>query len=166
MRKTAEERFWAFVEKTSACWVWKGPQDKDGYGVFTVGYKTLRAHRFSLELKNLKTPVHQVLHKCDNPSCVRPDHLFEGTAADNMRDKLLKGRHVSGMARHPERAAKGVDHGMGKLTEEAVIDIRTNYVPRKVPLKFFSEKYGVTVTCVLEVVKKRTWKHLGDNHVR
>lgn len=90
--KTLEERFWEKVLITPfyECWEWLGSKDKDGYGYF--GHKD-KAHRFSWKINNGVIPhkIH-VLHKCDNPSCVRPQHLFLGTHEDNMKDMAKKGR--------------------------------------------------------------------------
>jgi HNH endonuclease len=85
--------FWSKVAKTDHCWTWEGSRHPQGYGTLSVGRKTVRAHRFSYELANGPFDASlDVCHHCDNPSCVRPDHLFLGTARDNMRDASRKGR--------------------------------------------------------------------------
>ncbi len=89
------ERFWSKVIKTDTCWEWQGKPDIGGYGIFVIrSYERIRAHRFSWELYN-RCPVPDgmfVCHHCDNPRCVRPDHLFIGTNQDNLRDASVKGR--------------------------------------------------------------------------
>lgn len=96
---TAEERFWAKVNKSGACWCWKGRVDKWGYGYFNIKYgkkwRMIGVHRFSWLLHNGGFLVREVnvLHRCDNPSCINPNHLFLGTHTDNMKDKSQKGRH-------------------------------------------------------------------------
>jgi hypothetical protein len=87
------ERFWAKVGKTESCWLWTGSRLGRGYGMFRHNGKTVKAHRIAWELEY--GPVPQglyVLHTCDNPPCVRPEHLFLGTQFANMRDMVSKGR--------------------------------------------------------------------------
>lgn len=90
-----EQRFLSKTEITDSCWLWIGGKDKDGYGRFWYQSRTIRATYASLLiLKNISVPKGlQVLHRCDNPSCVNPDHLFIGTQKDNIQDCLAKGRH-------------------------------------------------------------------------
>lgn len=90
--ETAVVRFWRLVEKTDYCWNWKGGVSKE-YGVFSVAHESIRAHKFSWLLHYGYEAILQVLHRCDNPICVRPDHLFEGTQRDNVLDCVQKGRH-------------------------------------------------------------------------
>ena len=97
------ERFWFYTEKgvkEGDCWIWRGPTDKDGYGRITVGCKPgttrpimIRAHRFAYInfIGSFSNDLH-VCHKCDNPSCVNPGHLWIGTNLDNLEDKYLKRR--------------------------------------------------------------------------
>lgn len=81
------------ILKTDYCWLWVGALFKSGYGKFSRGDRKIRAHRASYELYVGKIPRGmQVLHRCDNPPCVNPDHLFIGTHMDNMLDMESKGR--------------------------------------------------------------------------
>lgn len=89
----AMERFWSKVEKTDGCWIWKASTRHGGYGQFWDGKRKVAAHRFLFE--SSYGPVGdgiEICHKCDNPPCVRLDHLFAGTKTDNMRDAWSKGR--------------------------------------------------------------------------
>jgi hypothetical protein len=87
------ERFWAKVEKTDSCWPWRAGVNKE-YGEFNFGNNWMRqAHRVAWELTHGPIPDGLcVLHKCDVPLCVNPDHLFLGTKLDNVRDMIAKGR--------------------------------------------------------------------------
>lgn len=112
-RVDAPERFWARVDKSGCCWVWTGSCNNKGYGRFDGEY----AHRFSWRL--LSGPIPDglnVLHRCDNPPCVRPDHLFLGTVSDNARDMWAKGR---GVLQRPGVAPRGDAHHFRRNPEMA-----------------------------------------------
>lgn len=96
-RQKVEERFWLHVQKTESCWVWTAHRNNNGYGLMRVGYginrATVSVHRLSWKMHNGEPPPGKcVLHKCDNPPCVNPDHLFLGTHRDNTQDMIRKGR--------------------------------------------------------------------------
>lgn len=96
---TTEERFWAKVDRgnLNGCWPWLGRLDKDGYGQFKMDGKTKRAHRVAWALSNGPVPKGIcVCHKYDMPACCNPDHLFLGTASDNVHDAMEKGRFKAG----------------------------------------------------------------------
>ena len=85
------ERFWKQVDTSGECWLWIGTVGRDGYGRINLGQQSLRAHRVSAELNfDEFDPSLWVLHHCDVPLCVRPDHLYQGDAADNARDKVTR----------------------------------------------------------------------------
>jgi len=91
-------RFWKYVEKTESCWLWTGYKNHLGYGRMTVTvapkqYKLMATHRLSWKMHRGPIPEGKVvMHDCDNPACVNPDHLLLGTQLDNMRDMKAKGR--------------------------------------------------------------------------
>lgn len=88
-------QFWSKVNRTEGCWLWAGSKRSEmGYGSFVVRGRSFAAHRVSWELTHGPIPPGlKVLHKCDVPACVNPDHLFLGTDKDNHQDKAAKGRH-------------------------------------------------------------------------
>lgn len=141
-------RFWSYVEKGGTCWTWTGARDKDGYGVFWDGSR-VRAHQYSWRLHVGAIPDgHGVLHRCDNPPCVRPDHLFTGTTPENMRDKVSKARQACG-----ERV------GRAKLTADDVVAIRDRYAAGAT-LKALGREYGVHFGTIWGICQRKTWKHL------
>jgi HNH endonuclease len=115
---TNEERFWAKVDRRDPgeCWEWKASGTLYGYGSFRREGRWVLAHRVAWELANGPIPAGLVvLHQCDNPACVNPAHLRVDTQAANMRDKVEKGRQVSGDQHwtrlRPDRRARGERHG-------------------------------------------------------
>jgi endogenous inhibitor of DNA gyrase (YacG/DUF329 family) len=96
-RTTFWARFWARVAKSEDCWLWQGPLLRDGYGQVSTNGRPKPAHRISWEAADGPIPTGlYVLHRCDTPACVRPEHLFLGTAADNYADSRAKGRNTRG----------------------------------------------------------------------
>ena len=115
--KPISERFFDYVNKSDGCWEWIGGKNDLGYGRFRVGYETRQAHRVSWVLHIGKIPRNLfVLHRCDNPSCVNPDHLFLGTAQHNSDDKFQKGR---------DRVHIGSEKRLSKLHENDIPTIRS-----------------------------------------
>jgi hypothetical protein len=106
-RVPLEERFWQRVAVSDGCWEWTGTRDKDGYGEISrpgTNAGKVRAHRLSWELHNGDVPEGLwVLHRCDNPPCVRPDHLFVGDYLANIRDMMEKGRAKRPLSTHCHR---------------------------------------------------------------
>jgi hypothetical protein len=99
---TPEERFWLRVDKSGECWIWTGPRHVRGYGHVRYNGKASRAHRVAWAIANGPVPKGMaVCHRCDNPPCVRPEHLWVGTQAENLADMRAKGR----MANRPKVAA-------------------------------------------------------------
>jgi hypothetical protein len=145
------ERFEAkyIPEPMSGCFLWMAGTHKQGYGFFFRGGKYSElAHRVSWEFYRGKIPeaVH-VLHRCDNPSCVNPDHLFLGTHSDNMRDCVAKGR---------KNMPRGAANSATKLTENQAREIK--YSPEQnVDL---AKRFGVTAVNIGHIKSGRAWKYL------
>jgi len=157
-RTPITERFWKYVNKTADCWLWTGAKTYGGYGVINSGGrdgKIIRAHRLSWELHNGPFPAElDVCHKCDNPSCVRPDHLFLGTAKDNVADMIHKGRRVMG----PRR--RGEEHPRARLTESQVLAIRAAHASGTASQRQLAREYGVDRRAIHQVVYRKTWIHV------
>lgn len=127
------ERFWGKVDKDSSpifysgtrCWEWKGARHSQGYGAAWMGNKYCRSNRVAYELiyGEIQDGL-QVLHHCDNPPCCNPLHFFLGTTQDNVDDRMKKGRQGNSAPKHPARREM---HGMVKLTQEQVAEIRRRY---------------------------------------
>ena len=139
-KKTFAERFNAnWVANEHGCHVWQPPKKGAGYGSMRYNGKDQLAHRIAWQEKYGAIPEGMcVCHKCDNPACVNPDHLFLGTHADNMRDMTSKGRH-------PYRY--GEDHARAKLTNEQVRHIRSLRESSNVLARLF----GVSKRTILNV---------------
>lgn len=141
-------KFWLKVDMSADCWPWQGSFFKDprtklpSYGKFNQG----SAHRKAWELSyGLIQDGMYVLHRCDNKACVRPDHLFLGTQADNMKDRDQKGR-----------AAHGERHPQAKLQTFQIIQIRKDEREQRV----IAAEYGVAPSLVNAIKQKKIWRHI------
>lgn len=154
---TVEERFWRHVKKTPGCWEWDGSaKSKRGYGQISMGGrggKQELVHRFSYTLHKGEIPYGMVvMHMCDNPKCVNPDHLTIGTHSENTRDAVKKGRWKS----IPPLNC-GENQHSSKLTADDVRFIRDN---PKIEAKELAAKYGTNITSIHKVRRRQTWKHI------
>ena len=139
-----ERRFWSKVNKTSDCWLWVGAADRQGYGRIKTS-TTVLAHRKSWEIHNGPIPDGLlVCHKCDNPPCVRPDHLFLGTNDDNMADMVQKGRA-------PRQS---------RLTDIEVATIRRRYADGERWPRSLAREFGVSRSTIYYIVRRKTWVHV------
>lgn len=151
--------FWTHVRADpSGCWEWAGCIDHRGYGELRRAGRGHRAHRVAWELVNGPIPPDlEVCHRCDNPPCVRPDHMFLGTHRENMRDAAAKGRMVV----RPENRRRGEAHGMAKLTEAKVLEMR-RLRSEGVSCRLLAVQFGVHLRTAYYVTDRRTWTHLGE----
>jgi ribosome-binding protein aMBF1 (putative translation factor) len=116
--------------------------------------RTYRAHRIAWELTKGQIPDGAVIcHRCDNPRCCNPDHLFVGTKADNSADMTSKGRHRT----DPRQGEK---HGMHKLTEGVVLQIRDAYAAGGATQTALAERFGMSVSQINNIVNRRHWRHI------
>jgi hypothetical protein len=194
---TLEERFWSKVDKGgpvhpalgTACWTWTAYRNPKGYGILGRDGSARLAHRIAWEIE--RGPIPDGLfacHRCDNPACVRVEHLFLGTSGDNTRDAAAKGRLVSparlaavpradehwthrrpervargdanGSRRFPERSARGERNGCAKLTTEQVRAIRARYAAGEQPT-LIARDVGMSKSAVFGIVKGRRWRHVA-----
>lgn len=154
-----KEKFYKYLPDIldkNKCWEWQGSINhlRGGYGSISHNKKHLKAHRVSYELYYEK-PLGSLhcLHKCDNPSCVNPLHLFAGTNHDNVMDKVNKGRCHNGYQ-------KGEHNGASKLKDADVIQIRELYNNQNYTTIKLGKMYGVHRSTISYIVNNKTYTHL------
>jgi len=132
-------RFWAKVDKTDGCWIWIGAKNATGYGLIRFKRKSYRAHRVSYEFANGEIPDGlYICHKCDNPSCVNPEHLFTGTATDNAIDMTNKGRSSAILT--PNQVMEIFDQRGNGITHQDI-----------------ANKYGIARSTVSNLMRGLNW---------
>jgi len=142
-KKEFEKNFWSKVNKTDTCWLWTGSKAV-GYGFTYFNKKRFYTHRFSWESKYGKIQKGLfICHKCDNPSCVNPDHLFLGTQKDNLMDMVSKNRG-----------------GRQKLTVKQVKEIRKRYDKGNVTQTFLGRLFGVRQTTISMLTTRNTFVNI------
>jgi hypothetical protein len=141
----------SYIEKTDFCWIWKGGKNRRGYGKFQLGYKTLVASRYSYEIyKGAIKEGMLICHTCDNPSCVNPEHLWQGTGSDNIKDSFNKCR---------SKGFKGETNSQAKLTEKNVLEIRELFKNNH-KVKDIACNYNITKNYCRAICMRTTWKHI------
>lgn len=143
--ETVKDRFRARIAygPETECWVWSGGRDPDGYGIFSFKGQSVRAHRFAYELAwgEIEEGL-QVCHRCDNPPCCNPAHLFAGTPKENTADMVEKGRYRNGRAR------------IDRATAERM---RQEYTGRYGEIAALARKYGLSHSQTREIVRGESW---------
>lgn len=145
-------RFDAKADKSGgedACWIWKSGTARGGYGITRWRGSQIMAHRVALILTGVSVPRDMmVCHRCDNPPCVNPKHLFVGSRSQNMADMVGK-----------DRQARGERNGQAKLTPTQVQELR---LARREGAKIavLSQRFGVSESLVTLIASKKRWRHL------
>jgi hypothetical protein len=150
-RRPLAHRLWEKVTVTEGCWLFTGFLDKHGYGEINGGRRGLKFSAHQAAYLVAVGPIPDslcVLHSCDTPACVRPDHLFLGTQAENMADMNQKGRHC-----------KGEDVHNSKLTPASVVEIR-DLIADGHSITFIGRKYGVARATIRDIKQGKTWRHV------
>ncbi len=164
---TFEELFWINVDKNGPtpghclelgkCWIWTKGKDSYGYGLVTTPHLNVRqakASRVSWIIHFGDPGNKRVLHKCDNPSCINPNHLFLGTQLDNMRDCSNKNRMSS---------RTGSNNGRSTVDESFVRQVRCEYIPRSTTngLNALVKKYDIPYGTLQKIITRETWSHVS-----
>lgn len=145
--------FWQKVDKSGDCWNWTAFKYGSGYGVVRYGRKNYNAHRLSYAMANGGVPDGMIIcHRCDNPSCVNPDHLFAGTYHDNTRDMIQKGRKCD---------SSGERNGQAKLRSTQVVEIRKRYAVGDISHHELAEQYNVSTALIGLITQGKVWPKCG-----
>lgn len=157
-RPSIEQRFWPRVDRRGgpdACWLWTGAHNLGPrpYGLVSVNGRPMLAHRVSyiLSFGAIEAGL-DICHRCDNPPCVNPSHLFPGTRKENMADGTSKGRLVG------KRHVEGVAHPFAKLNPTSVREMRALYAAGGVDTFALAAKYGVRQSTAWAAIRGFTWK--------
>lgn len=151
--KNSPEEFGRKLDKCGgpeACWIWTGLKNKRGYGATSFDSVWISAHRLAFYFEHGEIPKGMcVCHKCDNPACCNPKHLFLGTRVENVSDMVSK-----------ERQARGMKHHSAKITEQQVLEMRRLYLETKVPVRIIAERFRVKRQTASRAILGKTWRHL------
>ncbi len=171
LKGSAVKRFWKHTGKAQGCWPWLAYRDQRGYGTMTVDYICYKAHRISWVINKGRDPGDLlVCHRCDNPSCVNPKHLFIGTNSDNMLDCSRKGRmsyerNTAAILAHniqargkPRKCLRSGENVQAKLTPEDAAVIWNSFV-FGVPRKDISAFYKVSGFTIDSILHGRTYHY-------
>lgn len=154
-RQNSTDRFFSHVSRSDGCWEWTGAKS-NAYGRLMWNFNDGRgahielAHRVSWLIHFGPIPNGlYVCHHCDNPPCIRPDHLFLGTNAENLDDMAKKGR-----------STQGVRNSWAKLTDQSVIAMRERYATSRTTIAKLAKDYGVTQSVATKAIRGETWRHV------
>ncbi len=165
-----------YAPEKGRCWLWTGGLTHEGYAATVIEGKRSRVHRaLFLDMRGGLAPNENACHSCDVRNCCNPDHIFPGTQGDNIRDMVSKNRQATGDRNgsrihreklprgdfhhskiYPEKLARGSRHGLAKLTESIVLEIRGSALP----IYRLAVKFSVSQTTIIDVLNRRTWRHI------
>ena len=147
---TIAETFWDCCKRQSdGCWEWQRGKDSCGYGILSINSKMKKATRHAWEITHGAIPDGLcVLHTCDNPSCINPDHLFLGTQKDNAIDRTIKGRTARNY---------GESNGRAKITAEDADNIRFIYRRGDATQCELADKYGISQVQIGRILQDKFW---------
>jgi hypothetical protein len=153
--KTLYDRFWEKVSYGTPweCWPWQAATNNEGYGKIWYDGKLRLATHVSWMLRYGQLPSKHLCHTCDNPPCVNPDHLFEGTFQDNYNDMVAKGRKSIKLSTNKD----GENNGRHKLTASQVLHIRELYEQGRYTSRELSQLFKVGRTTVYEILQRKRW---------
>lgn len=134
------QRFWSHVTRTELCWLWTS----QGRAYFSVGNRSYTASAISFMIHTGRFPEQFLCHTCDDPRCINPDHLFEGSPQDNSQDMLRKGRH-----------------GNQKLTPLDVVEIRRRFDSGGSDIGVLSREYNVSIFAIKQIVHRKSWRNIA-----
>jgi hypothetical protein len=173
-RVRAISLFWSHVDKKkpNECWVWTGCLTEKGYGHVRFLGKDWKASRLAWMLTKEDPGAFYVCHHCDNPACCNPEHLFLGTAKDNIQDMVKKGRHPRNKTGylpsgnnhhsrlHPEVMARGEQNGAAVLTEAKVLEI-LRLRSEGMSLQCMARRFNVSKGTIVFIIQRKTWRHVS-----
>jgi len=163
LHPTLVERFWKFTDKKGEdeCWPWKLKPLGNGYGRIKFKRKTIKAHRLSFLIHYGAFPEGKprALHKCDNPICVNPSHLFAGSDGDNVRDCVRKKRYSNGFGRGRINSCRGERCPLSKLKADIVLQIR-NLCIQGISQKQIAKLFNISPEHVSKISLRKVWGHL------
>lgn len=164
MDDAAKAKFWSKVDRSGDCWLWTGSHNSNGYGTFYLGGRNILAHRVAYQLAN-GSIVDDLLvcHRCDNPPCCNPNHLFLGTNGDNIRDMASKGRHW--YKHQPEKQRRGEQVKNAKFTDSQVREIRA-LARAGVSQREIARRFGSHQRNISRIVRRQAWTHVTDEEHR